>query len=82
MAEGERIRMIKRKKSPCLGCGMRFPGCHAVCIRFGIWRAGLDRINEDVRREKKAQADVTKVIDHGYESTLHAQTVRKRGRGR
>ena len=80
MADGKRIKMVKAKRPPCKECGMRFPGCHDVCIRFGVWRAGLDRINEDVRGEKRKQADVKKVIDHGVDSTLWAQGMKRRGR--
>ena len=81
MAEGKRVK-LKKKKAPCLGCGMRFPGCHAVCIRFGVWRAGMDAMTDDIRAEKKKHSDVTKVINHGFEQTRYAQMIKKRGRGK
>ena len=63
MTDGKKL--VKKNVAPCMGCGMRFPGCHAICLRFGVWREGLDRINEVSRAERKRNADVRNVIDHG-----------------
>ena len=80
MTDGK--KPVKKNVAPCMGCGMRFPGCHAICLRFGVWREGLDKINEEEKAERTKQSDVTKVINNGFEKTRFAQVVRKRGKKR
>lgn len=43
--------------NPCRDCvaPVRFPGCHAVCEKYGKWREELDKLNEEIRIKKSIE---------------------------
>jgi hypothetical protein len=43
-----------KKKSPCLNCPDRFPGCHGKCETYAAWKEPFVRIREIRARENEA----------------------------
>lgn len=43
------------ERGPCLGCSMRFVGCHSSCVKYKDYRQKLDVINK--RRNEMTYGD-------------------------
>ena len=41
------------KKSPCLDCKNRFPGCHDRCLEYIDFRQKRDAFLQDVKEKKR-----------------------------
>lgn len=39
------------KKTPCMSCPRRYPGCHDSCPEYAAYRAGLEVIHEAKAQE-------------------------------
>ena len=47
------------KKAPCFGCPDRFPGCHAVCLKYEAWR--LTKSAENSRAKEQNNVDAATI---------------------
>lgn len=49
-----KLVMDMNQKAPCFKCEIRYPGCHAICMKYEAWALMREKQRQAARKEKEA----------------------------